>query len=192
MGWERPVIDALERHLLPLHRFLIDVFEPIPFAFIVAALFLIAYTRGRRRLAWTGAAGCFAAVFATELVFKPLVDRVRVHEGGRFGLHLIRFEGPMFPSAHTTAAAACAMFAWLILDRRLRLAPLFTLIPLAVGCSVVGARMHYPADAIAGILIGAAFVYLAVDVTGPRAPIAEAATGPPAAEKAPEREHERV
>jgi membrane-associated phospholipid phosphatase len=172
MSWERPAIDALEHHVVPLRRFWIDVFEPIPFAIIVAVLFLIAYTRGDRRLAWTGAAGCFEAVFAVELVFKPLVDRVRVHGGGRFDLHLIRFGGPMFPSAHTTAAAACAMFAWLILERRLLLAPLLAIIPIAVGWSVVAARMHYPADALAGMLLGAALVYLLVDVTRRRDRIA--------------------
>jgi membrane-associated phospholipid phosphatase len=168
MSWERPAIDALQRHAVPLRSFLIDAFEPAVFALIVAALFALAYVRGRRRLAWTGVAGTLAAVLTTELVFKPLVDRVRIHQGGRFGLHLIRFAGPMFPSAHTTAAAACAMFAWLILDRRRLLAPLLALVPLAVACAVVSARMHYPADAIAGMLIGSAFVYLAVDVTRPR------------------------
>jgi membrane-associated phospholipid phosphatase len=165
MSWERPAIDALERHAVPLQRFWIDVFEPVPFALIVAALFALAYTRGRRRLAWAGAAGVFAAVLATEFVFKPFVDRVRVHHGGRFGLHLVRFAGPMFPSAHTTAAAACAMFAWLILERRRVLALLLALVPLGVACSVVAARMHYPADALAGILVGTAIVYLVVDVT---------------------------
>jgi membrane-associated phospholipid phosphatase len=187
MSWERPAIDALEHHLVPLHRFWIDVFEPIPFACIVGGLFVLAYARNRHRLAWAGAAGCFEAVLAVELVFKPLVDRVRLHEGGRFGLHLIRFAGPMFPSAHTTAAASCAMFAWLILDRRPLLAPLFALIPIAVGCSVVAARMHYPADALAGMLVGAALVYLFVDVTGPRQRIVEPAFEAPV-EDARERE----
>src|SRR5262245_44719885 len=168
MHWERPVIDALERRVVPLRRFWIDGFEPIPFALIVSGLFAFAYTRGRRRLAWAGAAGCLEAVLAAALVFKPIVDRVRVHEGGRFGLHLIRFAGPMFPSAHVTAAAACAMFAWLVLERRRLLAPFLALVPIAVGCSVVSARMHYPADAVAGILLGWALVYLVVDVTRPR------------------------
>jgi membrane-associated phospholipid phosphatase len=169
MGWERPVIDALERHAMPLQRFWIDLFEPVSFALIVAALFALAYTRGLRRLAWAGVAGTFAAVLATELLFKPLVDRVRLHHGGQFGLHLIRFAGPMFPSAHTTAAAACAMFTWMIFDRRRLLVPLLALIPLAVACSVVAARMHYPADALAGLLLGSAIVYLVVDMMRPRA-----------------------
>jgi membrane-associated phospholipid phosphatase len=172
MSWERPAIHALQHHVVPLRRFWIDVFEPIPFAIIVAVLFAIAYSRGNRRLAWAGAAGCFEAVLAVELVFKPLVDRVRVHDGGRFNLHLIRFAGPMFPSAHTTAAAACAMFAWLILDRRVRVAPFLALVPIAVGWAVIAARMHYPADALAGMLLGAAIVYLLVDVTRRRGRIA--------------------
>jgi membrane-associated phospholipid phosphatase len=188
MSWERPAIDALQRHVVPLRRFWIDLFEPIPFALIVAGLFAFAYTRGRRRLAWAGAAGCFEAVFAVELVFKPLVDRVRVHGGGRFDLHLIRFAGPMFPSAHTTAAAACAMFAWLILDRRLLHALLLAVVPIAVGCSVVAARMHYPADALAGILLGSALVYLLVDVTRPRHRIAVPALEEDSIEDVRERE----
>ena len=175
LAWEQPLIDALERHRVPLHRLWIDGFEPIPFALIAAGLFAVAYTRGERQLAWAGAAGCFEAVFAAELVFKPLVDRVREHGGGRFSLHLIRYAGPMFPSAHTTAAAAIAMFAWLIFGRRRVLAPLFVLVPIAVGCSVVAARMHYPADAVAGMLLGSALVYLVVDVTRPRRRIADRA-----------------
>jgi membrane-associated phospholipid phosphatase len=186
MTWERPAIDALERHLIPLRQFWIDVFEPIPFALIVAGLFTLAYVRGRRRLALAGAAGCFEAVFAAELVFKPIVDRVRVHGGGHFGF--IRFGGPLFPSSHTTAAAACAMFAWLILDRRPLLAPLLALVPIAVGCSVVSARLHYPADAIAGMLLGAALVYVLVDVTRPR----ERIVAPACAGSTVEDERERV
>ena len=192
MSWERPVIDALERRWIPLRRFWVDVFEPIPFAFIVVGLFAFAYARGRRRLAWAGAAGCFEAVLAAELVFKPLVDRVRLRDGGRFGLHLIRFAGPMFPSAHTTAAAACAMFAWLILDRRAVLAPLFALAPIAVGCSVVAAGMHYPADAIGGMLLGSALVYVVVDVTRPRRRTAAPMSEELAVADARDREHERV
>jgi membrane-associated phospholipid phosphatase len=190
MSWERPTIDALERHTVPLHRLWIDVFEPIPFGFIVAALFAFAYARGRRRLAWAGAAGCFEAVLAAELVFKPLVDRVRLHEVGRF--RLMRLAGPMFPSSHTTAAAACAMFAWLILDRRAVLAPLLALVPIAVGCAVVAARMHYPADAIAGMLLGSALVYLVVDLTRPRRRIVVPPSEEAVVEDDREREHERV
>jgi len=178
MSWERPAIDAFQHHAVPLQRFWIDVFEPVPFALIVAGLFALAYTRGRHRLAWTGAAGCFVAVLATELVFKPLVDRVQIHDGSRFGLHLVRFAGPMFPSAHTTAAAACAMFAFLILDRRRWLAPLLAVVPLAVAGSVIAARMHYPADAIAGMLVGFALVYLTVDVARPRVRVAPPAAAP--------------
>lgn len=194
MTWERPVMDALDHHAIPLHRLWIDLFEPVPFAFVVAALFAIAYTSGRRRLAFTGAAGCIEAVFAAELVFKPLVDRVREHDGGRYGLHVIRVAGPMFPSAHTTAAAACAMFAWLILDRRRFLAPLLALVPIAVAGSVVAARMHYPADTIAGILLGASLVYLVVDVTRPRELLVAPASGSTTTANSFEREleHERV
>jgi membrane-associated phospholipid phosphatase len=173
---------------VPLRGFWIWIFEPIPFALIVAALFALAYARGRHRLAWAGAAGCLEAVFAAELVFKPLIDRVREHDAAVSGVHILRVAGPMFPSAHTTAAAAGAMFAWLIFDRRAVLAPLFALVPLAVGCSVVAARVHYPADAVAGMLLGASLVYLMVDVTRPRRRTADRPAATTAAEVARERE----
>jgi membrane-associated phospholipid phosphatase len=190
MLWERPLMDSLENRAVPLRGFWIDVFEPIPFALIIAALFGLAYVRGRHRLAWAGAAGCVAAVFAAELVFKPLIDRVREHDAAAYGIHLIRVAGPMFPSAHTTAAAAGAMFAWLIFDRRLFLAPLFALVPLAVACSVVAARVHYPADAVAGILLGASVVYLVVDLSGQRRGATQSAA--PTTASAVTRERERV
>jgi membrane-associated phospholipid phosphatase len=186
MSWERPLMDALENRAVPLRGFWIGVFEPIPFALIVAALFALAYARGRPRLAWAGAAGCLGAVVAAELVLKPLIDRVREHGAGAIGTHVLRVAGPMFPSAHTTAAAAGAMFAWLIFGRRPLLAPLFALVPFAVGCSVIAARVHYPADAVGGILLGASLVYLAVDLAGAHGPT-EPAVEPTAVEDARER-----
>jgi membrane-associated phospholipid phosphatase len=120
-----------------------------------------AAARGRYRLALAGVAGCLGAVLAAQLVFKPLVDRVRTRRVVGMNEH-VHLAGRMFPSAHVTAAAAVAMFAWLILDRRARLTPVLLAFPLIVGGAVVKQQLHYPADVAGGLLLGPTFVYCTV------------------------------
>ena len=98
---------------------------------------------------------------AAQLVFKPLVDRVRTRRVAGMSEH-VHLAGRMFPSAHVTAAAAAAMFAWLILDRRARLTPVLVAFPLIVGCAVIKQQLHYPADVAGGLLLGPTFVYCTV------------------------------
>ena len=159
--WERPIITVLQAVPAPLRDFWIAMFEPIPFALTVSALGFTAAARGRTRLAVAGVFGCVFAVLTTELLFKPLVDRVRIEV---VGVHhrLAHIGGPMFPSAHVTAATAFATFAWLILDRRSRLTPLLVALPLVVGWAAISKGMHYPADVAGGIIVGSTVVYCTV------------------------------
>ena len=161
-AWERPIITAVDR--IPLvfpNDFWISLVAPLPLALTTIALGGAAAARGRYRLALAGVAGCLGAVLAAQLVFKPLVDRVRTRRVVGINEH-VHLAGRMFPSAHVTAAAAAAMFAWLLLDRRARLTPLLVALPLIVGCAVIKQQLHFPADVAGGLLLGPTFVYCTV------------------------------
>jgi membrane-associated phospholipid phosphatase len=160
-AWERPIVTTAERFPIPFHNYLIEFFEPVPFAFASIALAFAAAARGRTRLAIPGLGGCLAAVIATELVLKPIFDRIRLVPVGPHN-RLIVAGGAMFPSAHATAAAAFATFAWLIVDKNSRLKPFIIALPLLVGWSVMAKHMHFPADILAGYIIGPMFVYFTV------------------------------
>jgi membrane-associated phospholipid phosphatase len=196
--WERPIITAVDGIPLVFRDFWISLFQPLPFALTTIALGGAAAARGRYRLALAGVAGSLGAVLAAQLVFKPLVDRVRTHRIAGVNQHL-HVAGRMFPSAHVTAAAAAATFAWLILDRRVRLAPLLVALPLLVGCAVISKQLHYPADVAAGLLLGATLVYCTVAaahaVSGGAAdtpePDAHAVSGGAAAANSPAKERPR-
>ena len=160
MRWERPIIRVADWTPMPTRDFWVDVFQPIPFALITIALGAVAAARGRRRLAFVGIAGCLGAVVTAQVVFKPLVDRVRTRVDDD---RIIRFGSRLFPSTHVTAAAAWAMFALLIFGRRTRLAGLAFALPVIVGCAVLSKQLHYPGDVVGGFLLGTTFVYFTVD-----------------------------
>jgi membrane-associated phospholipid phosphatase len=164
MVWERPIITAVNGIPLAFRDFWISLFAPLPFALTTIALGGAAAARGRYRLALAGIAGSVGAVLAAQLVFKPLVDRVRTHRVAGVNEHVVHVAGRMFPSAHVTAAAAAAAatFAWLVLDRRARLTPLLVALPLVVGCAVISKQLHYPADVAGGLLLGPTLVYCTV------------------------------
>ncbi len=161
LAWERPIIDGIVRLPHPTRDFWIGMFEPVPFALTTMALGFAAAARGRTRLAVAGVVGCLTAVIMAELVFKPLVGRVRVHFVGVEHV-AVRIGGNMFPSAHVTAAASLATFAWLVLDRGSRLRPLLIALPVIVGLSVISKHMHYPADVLGGALLGPTVVLFVV------------------------------
>jgi len=154
-GWEQPVISLLRHEPLPMARSIVLLWQPLPFAAATAWLAWKALTSHRVRLAISGTVGCVVAIIVTERVLKPLVGRHHLHSGAA-----------VFPSGHVTAAAAWAMFAWLVLDPRSRFRSVLVLVPLTVGWAVISAGVHYPADAIAGLFIGGIVVYgvvIAVD-----------------------------
>jgi membrane-associated phospholipid phosphatase len=103
------------------------------------------------QLAFAGTAGCALAMFVTEWILKPLVDRHHQHWGSA-----------VFPSGHVTAAAAWAMFAGLVFDPPPQLRLVFAAVPVLVGWAVVSSGAHYPTDALAGLLVGGVVVYCAV------------------------------
>jgi len=146
--WEQPVISLLQREPLPMARSIVLLWQPLPFAAATACLAWKALTSDRVRLAISGTVGCVVAIIVTERVLKPLVGRHHFHSGAA-----------VFPSGHVTAAAAWAMFAWLVIDPRSRLRSVLILVPAVVGWAVISAGVHYPADAIAGLFVGGIVVY---------------------------------
>jgi membrane-associated phospholipid phosphatase len=149
--WERPLISWLQHDQLPMARPLVLLWEPLPFAVATLLLAWTALNSKRVLLALSGTAGCVAAVIATEVVLKPLLDRHHLHAGSA-----------VFPSGHVTAAAAWAMFAWLVITPPSRLRSALVLVPVMVGWAVVSAGAHYPADALAGVFVGGLVVYAVV------------------------------
>ena len=150
-SWERPFIFFLRHHELPLARPLVLLWQPEPFAVATSALVWVALKSGRAQLATAGGAGCVVAMIVTEHVLKPLVGR-----------HDVYGTAPMFPSGHVTAAAAWAMFAWLVVSPRAPLRAGLTVVPVLVGWAVVSEGLHYPTDAVAGLLVGGTVVYAVV------------------------------
>src|SRR4051794_17225082 len=160
-SWERPIISVVAHLPLPFRDHLSAMFEPIPFALAATALALVAAARGRRHLAIPGLGGCPAPGVAAQLGLKPLFDRVPTPVA-RVRHHLVYLGGPMFPSAHVTAAAAWATFAWLIVDQRSRIKPFIVAVPVTIGLVVISRRMHYPADVLGGFILGPTIVYCTV------------------------------
>jgi membrane-associated phospholipid phosphatase len=150
-AWERPLISLLHHDQLPLAHAVVLLWEPLPFA--VATLWLAwrALKSERMQLALSGTVGCVVAMTVTERVLKPLVGRHHLHAAS-----------PVFPSGHVTAAASCAMFAWLVIDRSSLLRPALILVPILVGWATISIGAHFPADAIAGLLVGGVVVYSVV------------------------------
>jgi len=148
VGWERPFIWLFQREQLPMARSLVLLWQPLPFAVATMWLAWTAVRSDRVQLAVSGTIGCIAAMIVTERVLKPLVSRHHLYSGSA-----------VFPSGHVTACAAWAMFAWLAIDPRARLRSALVLVPIMVGWAVISTGVHYPADAIAGGLIGGLIVY---------------------------------
>jgi membrane-associated phospholipid phosphatase len=123
--------------------------------FVATAVLLVA---ARIRRDWFGVALCaigpVMAGFVSEVVAKPLVDRVK-------GTSL------SFPSGHTTLAAAVGALVVLIVYRSwgskaaaIVAVPASTII-LIVGVAVVRLGWHYPTDAAGGIPLGVGVVFSA-------------------------------
>ena len=148
VGWERPVITLFSHMRLPFARPIVLLWEPLPFAVLTLWLGWVALRSHKVQLAISGTVGCAVASILTERLLKPLIDRHVTHAGGA-----------LFPSGHVTAAAAWSMFAFLLIDPRVRARFALLLVPGLVAWTVVSEGLHLPADAVAGLLVGGLVVY---------------------------------
>ena len=172
-GWEDSLIRAAHRHPPPWAHRWATLFDRNPFALITLALAAVALLTRRWPLAVAGTLGCLVAVVAAEHVFKHLIE-------------------DDYPSAHVTAAAACATFAWCLLSKRrvVRLVGLVVfVIPLIVAWALVERGVHLPADAIGGLLLGPLAVGAVVFATATGIVLLSKATPtePASASRPPER-----
>ena len=149
--WERPFIALLRHERPPMARPLLLLWQPLPLTLATLWLAQRAAKTRRALLACSGTFGCALAIGLTELFLKPLVGRHHFHAGSA-----------LFPSGHVAAAAAWAMFAWLVMDPRSQLRSALGAVPILVGWAAIATGAHYPADAIAGLFVGGVVVYCTV------------------------------
>jgi undecaprenyl-diphosphatase len=126
------------------------------FAVATFALWLLDRPRGRLRWRLTSAsalASAGLALLVNQLVAK-VYDRPRPYQShGDVHVFVPRSHDPSFPSDHASAAFAIA-FSVLLVDRVVGALFVAAAAALAVGRVIVGA--HYPADVVAGCLVGLA------------------------------------
>jgi membrane-associated phospholipid phosphatase len=143
----------------PLRFFAVQ--GPVFFALLLAAVFLL---RGKWRSV-SGRHGVVAAGFSAAValgiaqVIAHLWERPRPHLSHPGGAHLFipASYDPSFPSDHATAAFAIAI-ALLLRHRRAGALAIAMAAVLSVARVAVGT--HYPADVLAGALLGAAVALL--------------------------------
>jgi membrane-associated phospholipid phosphatase len=154
VSWEWPIIWRANRHPPPGADFWIALFDPAFFALILVALATAALRRRRVRLALAGTAGCLLATVVAEQVLKPIVERRRAFHHHQFFHPNVHLGTLTYPSGHVAAAAACAAFAWFVIGRRHPATFLVFVVPMIVAWAEIASDGHYPADTVAGFIVG--------------------------------------
>jgi len=152
------ILDAVIRNRLrggqPITSVLVRLGNPAPAAILVAAVAGAAAAARR----WSGVLlaiiGTLTAVTVTELILKPLIGR-------------LRFGELSFPSGHTTAVAAVAIAAAVLIGSAqwprsiaLRVLAAVAAVAVAVGVamSLVAQHVHYLTDTVGGYCVAVATV----------------------------------
>ncbi|MGI8421600.1 MAG: phosphatase PAP2 family protein [Gaiellaceae bacterium] len=130
------------------------------------ALWLLARPGGDRK--WKAAAvsalGSAAVALLVNTVISWFYDRPRPYESHAGVYHLTNKTDPSFPSGHASAAFAIAT-AVLLFDRIA--GALFLVAAILVGFGRIAIGAHYPADVLAGIVVGVASGVLVVRIARP-------------------------
>jgi membrane-associated phospholipid phosphatase len=169
-GFDRAIADWVHRNIgqhIGLMEHVIQIGDPLPVAALVVGLAVGGAAVGRWRMALFAVVGPTAAVFATELLLKPLVGRTR------YG-HLA------FPSGHTTGTAAVVTVVVVLLFGSTWLKSLLAKVLLAVlgfgvsavvSVALVDRNWHYATDTLGGFCVAVAVVLvtaLVIDELGGR------------------------
>lgn len=119
----------------------------------VALVAIVAFLRGRPRMALIAAASVGAAVLTTEVLKLIVLERPDIVPSGLTGT------GNSYPSGHTTVGMSVCLAALLVVPARLRIPTALGAgaVGAAFGVAVVAAGWHRPSDAV-----GAYFVCLSV------------------------------
>jgi membrane-associated phospholipid phosphatase len=143
-----------------LASFIAGLCNPIPWVYLAAAAVLVAFLRGRPRVALTAGGILLAANLTTHLL-KPLLAAPRAASllGGA-----VPPEPASWPSGHATAAMSLALCAVLVSPARLRplVGALGAAFTIAVSYSFLTLGWHYPSDVFGGFLVAAIWTLLAV------------------------------
>lgn len=122
--------------------------------FIWIALTLFLLFRKNTRVVGVVAAGSLAMnAIITNLVLKPLVDRIRPYEVlADLELLISKQTDSSFPSGHTAASFAVAVVCLKLLPRGYGISAMVLAVIIAFSRLYVG--VHYPLDVLGGIVIG--------------------------------------
>ena len=113
-----------------------------------------------RAAAWRLALVLGLAFLLTDAIFKPLAGRVRPYEVIADARVIdSKPATASFPSGHAASAAAGAIAAGRMFPAS---APLFYAMAAVIAVSRVYVGVHYPADVVAGLLVGAACALFAL------------------------------
>ncbi|MDN3292882.1 phosphatase PAP2 family protein [Streptomyces ficellus] len=171
VSFDRAVADGLHDSavaspaLTHTNRVLSDwVWDPWTMRALIVVVVLWLWRRGRRLLAvWTAAVSAFGT--ALQQLLKAAVGRDRP----RFTDPVDSAHYAAFPSGHAmTAAVTCGLVLWLLAllgaSRRVRLTTLVVgaVSVIGVGLTRMYLGVHWPSDVVAGWLLGACCVAVAV------------------------------
>jgi membrane-associated phospholipid phosphatase len=181
LGLDGPRVDHVA-------NFVAGLCDPKPYVFLAALPVLVAFLRGRPRVAVTIALILLCANETTELL-KPLLAAHRDHA-------TMPVDAASWPSGHATAAMSLCMCWVIAVSARWRPAvgAAMAAFAIAVSYSFLALGWHYPSDVLGGFLVAAvwASVWIAAlsiyeyrrRSTVPESPVqftVSQALGPPAA-----------
>jgi membrane-associated phospholipid phosphatase len=151
MGFERPGLDRLTNAIAGLC-------DPKPFVILAAVPVVVAFLRGRARVAVTLAVILLCANETTELL-KPLLAGPR-----DFVVGAGQLSDASWPSGHATAAMSLCL-CWVIAAParwRPAVAAAMAAFAVAVAYSFLELGWHYPSDVLGGFLVATTWTLLAI------------------------------
>jgi membrane-associated phospholipid phosphatase len=131
--------------------------DPRPFVFLAAIPVLVAFLRGRPRVAIALAVILLCANETTELL-KPLLAGPRDPVGG------VSLSDASWPSGHATAAMSLCLCWVIAVPARLRpaVAAVMAAFAIAVSYSFLELGWHYPSDVLGGFLVATVWTLLGI------------------------------
>ncbi len=152
VGLDRPVTTVPAEMIASLG-------DPLPFALLGAGLIAAALAQGRPRVAVAVPIVLLGASLTTQIL-KPLLADPRVCDCWADG----RVAAASWPSGHATASMSLALCAVLVTPARWRptAAMAGALLAIAVSYALLSLGWHYPSDVLAGYLVAALWMTLAV------------------------------
>jgi membrane-associated phospholipid phosphatase len=150
VGLDRPRLNRLTNAIA-------NLCDPQPFVFLAALPVLVAFLRGRPRVAITLAVILLCANETTELL-KPLLG------GPRDPVTGFAIDDASWPSGHATAAMSLCLCWVIAVPARLRpaVAALMAAFAIAVSYSFLELGWHYPSDVLGGFLIATVWTLLGI------------------------------